>query len=54
MGGMVMRWGWDRVCLVSIYPPGRASTKRFLFRMMPKRREWARSVSESSSDLNRE
>ena len=34
-------------------PPVRASTKRFLFLMMPKRRDWAKSVSESSNDLNK-
>jgi hypothetical protein len=30
-----------------------ASTKRFLFLIMPKRRDRAKSVSESSGDLNR-
>ena len=33
-------------------PPGRASPKRSLFLMMPKGRDWAKSVSESNNDLN--
>jgi len=55
MGGMMVRWGCIRVCSV-VYnsaAPGRASTKHTLFLMMPKRREWAKSVSESGSDLNK-
>ena len=31
---------------------GRASTKRFLFLIMPRRRDCAKSVIESRSDLN--
>ena len=33
-------------------PLGRAPTKRFLFLMVPRRRECAKSVIESKSDLN--
>ena len=32
--------------------PGRASTKRFLFLMMPTRRRCAKSASESNNDFN--
>ena len=34
-------------------PPGRASTRRFVFLLVPIRRDWAMSVSESSNDLNK-
>ncbi len=34
-------------------PMGRVSTRRFLFLMMPRRRDCAKSVIESRSDLNR-
>ena len=34
--------------------PSSASTKRFLFLTMPKTRDYAKSVSESSSDLYRQ
>ena len=33
-------------------PPGRASTKLFLFLMMLMRRAWAKSVSEANNGLN--
>jgi hypothetical protein len=32
---------------------GRAPTKRFLFLIMPKRRDYAKSVSASNNDLNK-
>ena len=33
--------------------PGSASTKRFMFLILPKRRDYAKSVSASSKDLNK-
>ena len=39
--------------LMLLLSPGSASIRRFLFLMMPIRRDCARSVRESSSDLNR-
>ncbi len=41
--------------MVGNYPLylGTASTRRFLFLMMPRRRDYARSVIESRGDLNR-
>ena len=52
MGGLVMRWDGTE-CAWCLSHPGRTSTKRFLFLIMPKRRDLAKSVSESSNDLNR-
>ncbi len=46
-------WGCIRVRSGVSNSAGRASSKRFLFLIMPKRRDWARSVSESISDFNR-
>ena len=40
--------------VLGVYPLGMAYTKRFLFLMMLKRRDWAKSVTESNSDLNKE
>ena len=41
------------MCTRLLSPLGRASTKGFLFLMMPRRRDCAKSVIESSSDLSR-
>ena len=53
-GCMCVRQDCDRVCSdIRLVAPVSASTKRFLFLIMPKRRDYAMSVSASSNDFNK-